>query len=184
MKSWAKRHLANHDAGSVALAVQALRNTQYVAIFIAGYAIKLSYAFINSIDSSNLVGYSDVMYIKNVRSLIVSVLLFCSFINWAVVLLYAREIAFLVDSFTEASRLEILNSDEDVSNKGSRSYMIAHMSVRLTFHFSFGLRFMYASIPFAFLSAGPIALIIATAVVIAYQIDHDYGSYTIKNRHL
>ena len=78
MKSWAKRHLANHDAGSVALAVQALRNTQYVAIFIAGYAIKLSYAFINSIDSSNLVGYSDVMYIKNVRSLIVSVLLFCS----------------------------------------------------------------------------------------------------------
>lgn len=184
MKSWVKRHLKNHDAGSVALAVQALRNTQYVAIFVAGYAIKLSYSFTNSIDSSHIIGYSDVIHIKDVRSLIISVLLFCSFINWAVVLLYAREIAFLIDSFTEASRLDILTDNEDIMNKSSRSYAIAHMSVRLTFHFSFGLRFMYASIPFAFLSAGPIALIIATIVVIAYQIDHDYGSYKVKTRSL
>ena len=182
MKSWAKRHLKTHDTPSVVLAVQALRNTQYIAIFIAGYAIKLSYAFINSIDSRKFSGYTDVIYIKDVRSLIVSVLLFCSFINWAVVLLYAREIAFLIDSFTEASRLEILDDNEDILNKSSRSYTIAHLSVHLTFHFSFGLRFMYASIPFAFLSVGPIALIIATVVVIIYQIDHDYGSYKVKIR--
>ena len=182
VKTWVKRHLKNHEAASVTLSVQTLRNTQYVAIFVGGYAIKLSYAFIDSIHSSEFTGYSDVIYLKDVRSLIVSVLLFCSFLNWAAVLRYACEIAYLIDSFTEASRLETFDDNEDVTNKSSRSYNIADMSVRLTFHFSFGLRFMYASIPFAFLIVGPIALIIATVIVIAYQIDHDYGSYTVKNR--
>lgn len=169
MKSWSRRHLEKQDAGSVTLGVQALRNTIFVATFVGGFAINLAYSFLNSLHTSNFSGYSDVIWMKDVRGLILTVLLFCSFLNWAAVLRYSCELAFLIDS----------NLPEDIDKSISLS-RTSELGTLMTVHFTFGLRFMYVSIPFAFMSAGPVALIISTAVIILFHIDHDFSNYNIK----
>jgi uncharacterized membrane protein len=178
MRAWAHRHLKRQDPATVQLAVQALRNTIFVATFVGGFASTIAFAFLNTIDNSNFNDFSALIYLKDTRSLIVAVLLFCSFLNWAMVLRYASELAYLIDSSSEASRVALLAELEE-SEASTRNYKISHMAKRMVFHFSFGLRFMYISIPFAFLTVGPIALIIATVVILLFHIDNDFTTYKL-----
>lgn len=178
MKAWAKRHLEKQDAASVQLGVQALRNTIFVAIFVGGFAINLAYSFLDTLHTSNFTGFSDVLWMKDVRSLILIVLLFCSFLNWAAVLRYACELAFIIDSNVEASNSCPMEETEKVVWLSRTT----ELSVLMTLHFTFGLRFMYISIPFAFMSAGPIALIIATVLIILFHVDHDFNRYKIDKQ--
>jgi hypothetical protein len=41
--------------------------------------------------------------------------------------------------------------------------------------FSLGFRFMFVAIPFAFYIIGPIALLIATAVILSFSYLHDFN---------
>lgn len=42
---------------------------------------------------------------------------------------------------------------------------------------SLGFRFLFVSIPFAFYVSGPLALVIATAVIIVFSYNYDYHSF-------
>lgn len=174
MSQWVDRHKKKQDAATVQQAVQALRNTIFVGIFVGGTSFLFAFSQINSIDPSNFQDFRTLIYFKEVRALIISVLLFCSFLNWALVVRHASELGYLIDSESEATRLSAVRETEQVSS--ARMSKIRQLATRMTTHFSFGFRFMYLSIPFAFMAAGPIALVVSTAVVFAFHIDNDYMS--------
>jgi hypothetical protein len=110
--------------------IQSLRNTIFVGTFIGGYAITFAYSFMNSIDTSNFYDFNTPLFAKDTRSLIIAVLLFCSFINWAMVLKYASEVGYLIDSSSEANRVAV--SDGHVENDAnSRSSRIGEMANRM-----------------------------------------------------
>lgn len=48
------------------------------------------------------------------------------------------------------------------------------LSVSMSSSFSLGFRFLFVSIPFAFYAAGPIALIIASGVILVFLFDIDH----------
>lgn len=90
MSLWVIKHNANPDAASVTLAVQTLRNTILVGVFVGGSS--LTYA----------VGACDILTRQEVppqlvcRQLIIGALLFISFLNWTQVIRFANHIGFYV----------------------------------------------------------------------------------------
>ena len=185
MRAWVDRHLKKQDASTVQQAVQSLRNMILVGAFVGGNAVNVAFNSANSIDPRNFQSFDYLIYMKDVRALIIAVLLFGSFLNWILVMRYAGELSFVIDFTSEAQRLALaLNPspsfDESLHNS-LRAEKIGKLANKLIFHFSVAFRFMYASIPFAFLSVGPIALIVSTVVMMAFHYDHDFGKYSIKD---
>lgn len=171
-----------------------------------------------------------------VRALILSILLFSSFLCWANTIRYANHLAFCIGALEfqikevesrlklEKDKMETLRisdleggGDPDAENEDEKdairgvgspnkvyppSSVSPHhenedggkkegkarrrrdvdeilnelklMSVSMLSSFSLGFRFLFVSIPFAFYAAGPMALVIASAVILIflYNIDH------------
>lgn len=72
---WVKKHRKLADAPSVTLAIQTLRNTILVAIFLGGGAFTSAFTLLNSVEAMRV-----ELYVRNV---IVSILLFLSFLGFA-----------------------------------------------------------------------------------------------------
>ena len=204
--------------------VQTLRNTILVSIFVGGSAFQYGFLFLNT---------PAPIFKDQVRALILSILLFSSFLCWANTIRYANHLAFCVGALEfqikevenrlklEKERLDLQRSDDleggtdfetaiedkfdgqrvvessstinppstqphECQGKKKQSRIrrrrnvdeILHelklMSVSMLSSFSLGFRLLFVSIPFAFYSAGPIALIIASSVILIflYNIDH------------
>lgn len=163
---------------------------------------------------------------EGVRAVILSALLFSSFLCWAGTIRYANHLGFSVGTLDlkikEVLQIEKLEKERqdslrannligleeqqeisynshlsDVSRSnvdGKSSYVssvqqtaeVQHrtisaimdgmneLCVSMSTCFSLGFRFLFVSIPFAFYSAGPIALIVASAVMLIFlfEIDH------------
>lgn len=91
--SWVSKHKTQGDALNVTLAIHTLRNTMYVAIFLGGSA--LTYAF----DLTN--SYNDIVEDRmKVRTVIISALLFCSFLCWACVIRYASHCGYTIGTLS------------------------------------------------------------------------------------
>jgi hypothetical protein len=43
-----------------------------------------------------------------------------------------------------------------------------------------GFRFLFVAIPFAFYDIGPLALVIATFVILVFSIHHDYNYFVLR----
>lgn len=176
MKQWARRHVLKQDAATAQQAVQALRNTIFVSTFVGGFAITFAFQLINSIDCRSFEGFATVLYMKDVRALIISILLFGSFFNWAMVLRYATEAGFMADSSSEASRLT--NFGNALDETEVRIAKLGVIAVRMAAHFTFAFRFMFVSIPFAFISVSWIALVIATVFILYFHYDYDFMNHS------
>jgi uncharacterized membrane protein len=51
------------------------------------------------------------------------------------------------------------------------------MSHKMAEHFSFGFRFIFMAIPFWLYAAGPVALVVATGVLLSFLIVFDFPKY-------
>lgn len=158
-----------------------------------------------------------------VRSIILAILLFASFLCWANTIRYANHLSYCIgglevqiklvenrEAQEEQARnarldIEAGNGQENVESDPRSTHstvgnvihkevpsllpdLIAHrhrtveevleglkvLSVSMLSSFSLGFRFLFVAIPFGFYSAGPLALIIASAVILIFlfNIDH------------
>jgi hypothetical protein len=87
--AWLERHLKKEDPPSVTLAIQTIRNTIIVAVFVGGYAINFAFYYMNSIYL-----YSDLPY--QMRSIILAIFLFLSFLAWASVIRLASHLGYII----------------------------------------------------------------------------------------
>jgi hypothetical protein len=85
---WARKHQNKEDAASVTLAIQTLRNTILVAIFVGGSAVNLALSFTDDFDTLTIP--------ERIRAIILSVLCFCSFLSWVLVIRFSSQLGYLI----------------------------------------------------------------------------------------
>jgi len=182
--AWIKKHTEKGDAPTVTLAIQTLRNTILIAIFIGGNSLAFGLGY-----SSN---YRAIMgdEVLQLQYIIMCVCLLCSFLCWACVIRYASHVGYYIGtlSYAEsnlantnvvASRESIPNADEesDVENQSIPLMLkCANMIALALIFFNLGFRFMFVSLPFAFFTMGRIALLVATLCLLAFLYAFDYGA--------
>ena len=186
---------------------------------MGGSAFQYGFFFLNT-EPSGIRG--------EVRAVILSTLLFSSFLCWAGTIRYANHLGFSVGTLDlkikealkiekqekekldrlRAKSLPELEEQQEISSESSVAYGsqtdvngklsyvavapqtadgqgqhrtiseimdgMNELCVSMSTCFSLGFRFLFVSIPFAFYSAGPIALIVASAVMLIFlfEIDH------------
>ena len=226
MVLWAEKHNVHPDAPSVTLAVQTLRNTILVGVFIGGSSLTSA---VSALDI--LAMQAPVPPQLLVRQIIVSGLLFLSFLNWTQVIRFANHIGFYVGTLdthvahanemrtqkelrlrAEQQQEETLSSSGGDGNAAAcpeefatgkpptttlmmqteqqaehNIYDTEHLSDlksmanKLTTHFSWGLRFLYITIPFWMYIAGPVALVVACGVTLSLLILFDFPTITKRS---
>lgn len=95
---WIKKHKEMFDSATTVLAVQTLRNTLMVGVFIGGNAISIAYDFAH--DYKDLVGQR-----WKVRSMILMALLFGSFICWANVVRLGSTLGYMIGTMQYSEKL-------------------------------------------------------------------------------
>ncbi len=94
------------------LAIQTVRNTMKAGVFIGGKALYITYLVSN--------GYSDMRSQRlKVRSLIISVLMFCSFLCWANVIRLGSSVGYYLGVLKYADQLRsqiVKRENDDASN--------------------------------------------------------------------
>ena len=178
---WIEKHKSKDDAPTVTLAIQTLRNTILVAIFLGGGSFTAAYSTLNALSDAN--GIND-----ECRRIILSVLLMISFLFFASVIRAASHLGYQLgllykkalkieaksDNIDLKSQIELVDiesnkydddgDDDEIDIIKESNKMVSVMVVS----FNLGFRFMYIAISFSFYSAGPIALDIATGIMLIF----------------
>jgi len=190
---WGEKHSKFPDAPSVTLAVQTMRNTILVGIFVGGSSLT---AAISSLDLFARPGGLPPQLV--VRQLIVSGLLFLSFLNWAQVIRYSNHISYYVGTLASHEQKTAITAANPTStgicgdvagDKGGSTTLTVEglerresqalrevkiYSLKMASHFSFGFRFIFFCIPFWFYAAGPVALIVSSGLMISFLVFFDF----------
>lgn len=182
------KHLEKDDAATSTLAVQSLRNTVLVAIFIGGIAFQ---AFQVSAAAAGAAGDAAAA----ARLLILSAFLLASFLNFALVIRAASHLAYVLGGARHAAAAAAAGTDGSAAEEGrgaaaaaaarhSRTVASLCRSLMrgLSLHFSLGFRCLYASVPYSFAAAGPVALVVAAGGMLAFLAYADFGM-TAHGRH-
>ena len=112
---WLHKHKEKSDPQSVTLAVQTLRNTILVAIFVGGNALNFAYNVTSTYRE-------DMAKRQQVRSIILAILLFGSFLCWANVIRHASHLGYLIGTldFEDKMDLKLLEKLPDtISSKNN-----------------------------------------------------------------
>jgi uncharacterized membrane protein len=178
-----------------------------VSIFVGGSAFQYGFLFLNIPTTNDR---------EKIRAVILSILLFSSFLSWAGTIRYANHLAFTIGALDfrikEIQVRDALEAERNIesgveragdSNGNEAARLVAPHSSCFPFNlfhasdsqqctvgdivdslneqcvsmlscFNLGFRFLFVSIPFAFYSAGPLALIISTAVMLVFLFDIDH----------
>ena len=86
---WMAKHQEVADAPTVTLAIQTLRNTILVAIFVGGASFQYGFTYLNNY-------YMEESMQVKIRSLILATLLMISFLCWATVIRCASHLGYFV----------------------------------------------------------------------------------------
>lgn len=148
------KHIERDDPQTSVLAVQALRNVLLVAIFVGGIAFQAFQASATALTAPTATPF-DVA-----RLLLLSTALLGSFLNFALVIRVTAHLGYLLGSAKGAT-----------GPVPAACYALIRSSM---VHFSLGFRCVYASVPFAYGAAGPLALAIAGALMFLFQLYADY----------
>ena len=186
-KHWVQKHKIKDDAPSVTLAIQTLRNTILVAIFLGGGAFTSAFNTLNNLNTT----VSST--IDKTRQIILSVLLMLSFLGFASVIRAASHLGYQLGTLykktihSEVSSDTISDSIQDIDLENNKKNDDAsdeiniltesnRMVAVMIISFNLGFRFMYIAIAFTFYSTGPIGLDIATGIMLIflYLIDHSF----------
>eukprot|EP01038_Epipyxis_sp_PR26KG_P006989 gene6989-9551_t len=182
---WIHKHCTKADPPSVTLAVQTLRNTMIVAVFVGGSSLQFGFTFLNSYKDSN-----DI--VSNVRIGVLSVFLFFSFLCWASVIRLASHLGYLLgvadinqsgsemkQTYYQSNHNSHDNEKKLLITENSNNHVNSlaeaqRMMTSLVLFYSLGFRFIFVAIPFAFYSMGPVALIIATIILMLFLAKYDF----------
>lgn len=196
IRLWISRHSNQQDSQTLTLAVQTMRNTLMIAIFIGGAAF--SYAV------SNLGNVQGERLENRISSLIVSILLILGFLCWMQVIRAALLLGYTLGVWNKDSVIIGHDVQDDVwteaqreLNKKKRYESCLHLGHTMLICVGYGgvllfcsiiilclndissvlnrlgFRFLYAIIPFAFFEVGPVALIVASVIILIIQVRMD-----------
>lgn len=109
--SWVTKHIEKGDAPTVTLAIQTFRNTILVATFIGGSA------FTNAFDLTSDYKNIDNDELLKVRSIVMSTLLFCSFLCWACTIRFVSHLGYNLGSlsYEQAALSAKVSSSREIS---------------------------------------------------------------------
>lgn len=180
-----QKHLDSADTNSDLLAVQSLRNTVLVAIFIGGIAFQ-------AFESAATAAAGAPTPTAAARSLILASFLCLSFLNFALVIRASSHLAYMIGAAPPAAAAAAAadGGAADVEEGGgvapvaqtaafAARFDVLCLSLMnaLSLHFSLGFRCLYASVPFTYASSGPTALCVSGACMLAFLIYSDFGTH-------
>ena len=225
VKMWLLNHIDKsneaQEKGNL-VAIQTVRNTMKAGVFVGGKALYITYLVSN--------GYSDMGSQRlKVRSLIISVFMFCSFLCWANVIRLGSSAGYYLGvlKFTDKVRSQVAKIEkqrEDIAqtrtileNTLHNEYFsgvpiatqvevippgdstLGNLDTKITtanipnpqsecitmlqmmiVYAGLGFRFMFVSIPFAFFSVGPTALLITAVAMVIFIRFTDRTLHKIK----
>ena len=204
-----QRHLEKDDPASAVLAVQSLRNTVLVSIFIGGIAFQ---SFQAAAVSAAVVSNDSV---ATARTLVLSAFLLSSFLNFALVIRAASHLAYIMGGASSQHTPPLLvvahssimaeegrgggggggggGSINVSSSTAASTTRAAHLSRTtasfsaslmraLTLHFSLGFRCLYASVPFAYAAAGPIPLVVSATLMFMFLFYADFAMHNDQSQ--
>ena len=122
---WLHKHKEKSDANSGTLAIHTLRNTIMVSVFIGGYALTVAYSSASGFD----VAESEQ---HQVRTVCLSILLFCSFLCWALVIRHAAQLGYMIGTldYEDKSDLDLLNHLSGHEHNGTTGATAVEVSER------------------------------------------------------
>ena len=200
---WFDKHKSIKDAPTVTLAIQTLRNTILIAIFIGGFAFQYAWQSMNAVPLAPTIN-------DEIRFIILGILLFSSFLCWANTIRLASHMGYIIGTLdqqvTDLEKAKTLlgsktadieaneNGKEEITdptapqppgtNDKTRLQLEKmeknlqrnqSMLTNMLWNFSLGFRYIFCAIPFQFYAAGPIALLIATGVILLFLYHLDHG---------
>ena len=174
--SFIAKHLEKDDAATSVLAVQSLRNTILVAIFIGGIAFQ---AFQTAAAAAGAAADS----VSSARSLVFSAFLLGSFLNFALVIRAASHLAYIMGgaryAATGVGDAIVLEEGRGRGSPATPSRdaaaLCGSLMRALSLHFSLGFRCLYSSVPFAYAASGPVALVISGGLMLAFLLYADFA---------
>lgn len=104
---WMMKHSEQSDTPTTTLAVQTFRNTIVVSVFVAGISLQRASSVISDYNTLE----SDV---ERIRAIIISILLFSSFLSWACVIRLASHMGFMVGTFYQIKKEVQAKREEQV----------------------------------------------------------------------
>lgn len=194
---WGRKHVVLGAAAEVTLAIQTLRNSVLVSIFIGTVAFNTMTSTLSSL-AVNVAG-SPLWLMQ----LLVAILAAGAFLSFAVCIRCAAHAGYLVGgaSFLETTTGHELFAAErspgsvastpESSATATASHMLRLVHMQ-SFHFSLAFRCIYSAFPFLFgAAAGPAALLPCMAAIALFQVYLDYAplrsstcTSTSRRRHL
>ena len=179
-----RKHLSSTDTNSDLLAVQSLRNTVLVAIFIGGIAFQ---AFQSAATAAADASTSTAA----ARNLILCSFLLCSFLNFALVIRAASHLSFMIGAAPPTPQAAAAGGAADAEEGGGGAPAAADSQTAafaarfdvlclslmdaMSLNFSLGFRCLYASVPFTYASSGPTALCVSGGVILLFLVYADFG---------
>jgi hypothetical protein len=173
--SFIAKHLERDDAASSVLAVQSLRNTILVAIFIGGIAFQ-------AFQTAAVAAGAATDAVSSARSLVFSAFLLGSFLNFALVIRAASHLAYILGGAHFAAAGDAAEEGRGVgappphsSSSRAAAAVCASLMRALSLHFSLGFRCLYASVPFAYAASGPVALVVSGGAMLGFLVYADFA---------
>jgi hypothetical protein len=105
--AWIERWIRKEGAADITMTVQTIRNTIIASTFLGGLAFQLGAGLINQLGAEN----DLTLTIPQIRSVILSALLFASFVNFALTIRCCSHLGFLIG--THAGRVQFRRIDTE-----------------------------------------------------------------------
>ena len=155
---WIKKHFhVNVDATFTLEAIHTIRNLILVGIFLGGFSLNTTLTVI-------LQYSAEAPLIFQIRDVIICICLNGSFLCWSQVINHCSELSYMIGDY---STDEALNTQHTLYGK--------YLSKTCILYFSLALRFLYVSIPFAYLGVSSVLTLLVTLLLLVFEYIWDYG---------
>ena len=155
---WIKKHFhVNVTANFTLEAIHTIRNLILVGIFLGGYSLNTTLTVL-----LNYKGNEPIIF--QIKDIIICTCLNASFLCWSQVINHCSELSYMIGDYTT-----------DVNMNTQHSLYGQYLSKTCIMYFSFALRFLYISIPFAYLSVSSILTLLVTVLLLICEYIWDYG---------
>ena len=166
-EEWCKKHrLTSGNAQDVTAAIQTLRNSVLVSVFIGTVTFN---TFTESLRSLNVLPRHGFLWVAN---LIVAVLYASSFLSFCVCIRCAAHSGYLIGGF---SFLEMHDDSRRKEKVLARNIHSVHLVRMQSVHFSLAFRLAYSGLPFIFSAAGPEPLISIAVLIVLFESYIDFS---------
>ena len=166
-EEWCKKHrLTSGNAQDVTAAIQTLRNSVLVSVFIGTVTFN---TFFDALKALHLHERHDFLWVSN---FVVAALYASSFLSFCVCIRCAAHSGYLVGGF---SFLEMHDDSRHKEKVLQRNIHSVHLVRMQSVHFSLAFRLAYSGLPFIFSAAGPEALLSIAVLMVFFEAYIDFS---------